>query len=421
MSKLHKPYFERQLVEDKRGDGYWIEAFNITDDSRPDIVGYGLGMGEVNLYKNPHWKKTLIAKYPGPVGMHHGDINRDGKMDIIICYQYGQTMVMCDPQGGKIDWLENPGTPDGEWKHHYIGRATAMHRLRVGYFTQEEKLEVLALPIVGRPNDVHSVVPVKLFTQPEDLENAPEWDEHLIDQGNYHVIHSVSMNKFNKKFGIKPTSNLDSALIASEEGVTWLYYDPEEQRWHRQLVGSGEVGEASKTGFKGSADVDMGKVGDDECAYIATVEPFHGNTIAVYYKDTQSQPDPGWDWKWQRVVLDVYDNPNPLGEGPGHFVICADFDGDGDDEFLVALRGPMPWQGVFYYKAVDVQKGAFVKWRVSDDSAARIAVADFDGDGRLDFATIGYSVAGYFQAENPLIAVFYNRFAPFEDTLSSKF
>ncbi len=419
MSSLISPHFERQLVIDKLGDGYWIEALKATDDGRADIVGYGLGLGEVTLYKNPTWKKTLLAKYDGPVGMHQGDIDGDGKTDIVICYQYGQTMVLCDPEGGKIEWLQNPGNLGGEWKRRYIGRATAMHRLKVGHFTQEKQLEVLALPIVGQPNDVHSPVPVKLFTQPDDLLNAAQWHEHLIDQGSYHVVHEASIKKFNKIFGIKPESNLDSALIASEEGITWLYFDSDDRQWHRQAVGSGEISQAPQTGFKGSGNVDMGKVGDDMCAYIAAIEPFHGNTVAVYCKDTQSPPDPGWNWKWRRFVLDVYDNPNALGEGPGHCVVCADFDGDGDDEFLVSLRGPMPWQGVFYYKAVDVQNGVFVKWRVADDSVARITVADFDVDGRLDFATIGYSVAGYYQTDNPLIAVFYNRFAPVKGTLSS--
>jgi hypothetical protein len=47
------------------------------------------------------------------------------------------------------------------------------------------------------------------------------------------------------------------------------------------------------------------------------------------------------------------------------------------------------------------ERGIFVKWSVASESAARIAVADFDGDGRLDFATIGYSVAGYYEAPNP--------------------
>ena len=70
----------------------------------------------------------------------------------------------------------------------------------------------------------------------------------------------------------------------------------------------------------------------------------------------------------------------------------------------------MPWQGVFYYKAVDVMNGLWVKTRVATVSAARIAVADFDGDGRLDFATTGYYTPGYFLCEDPQVAVFLNRF-----------
>lgn len=180
MSEILQPFFERQLIEDKRGDGYWIEAFDIDQDSRPDLVGYGLGLVEVNWYQNPTWKKRMIAKYLGPVGMHHADLTGNGRADIIITYQYGQTMVNSDPTGGKIDWLENPSDPDDLWKRHYIGRATSMHRLKAGHFTQDMKFEVLGLTIVGRPNDVHSIVPVKLFTQPDDLLNGDQWEEHII-------------------------------------------------------------------------------------------------------------------------------------------------------------------------------------------------------------------------------------------------
>lgn len=320
-----------------------------------------------------------------------------------------------------------------------------MHRLKVGYFSQESQVQVLALPIVGRPNDVHSITPIILFSQPDDLYGAKEWkeetlkiydkkyyDDHKIkpnpnDEDSrliyFHVIHGVSIKKYGSKFG----SSLDSALIASEEGITWIYFSAEDNVWYGESLGTGEMSQINKTGFKGSGNVDAGRVGDDAFAYIPTVEPFHGNTVAVYYKpkpkktnkdkteQTNESKNSLTGCQWERVVLDVYDNPNPIGEGPGHFVVCADFDNDGDDEFLVALRGPMPWQGVFYYKAIDVKNGVFAKCRVSSDSAARIAVADFNGDGRLDFATIGYSVAGYYTAENPSIVVYYNDFTLDED------
>jgi hypothetical protein len=108
-------------------------------------------------------------------------------------------------------------------------------------------------------------------------------------------------------------------------------------------------------------------------------------------------------------LLDVFGDPNENGEGPGHQVLCADFDGDGDDEFLVALRGPWPWQGVMYYKAIDAANGVFAKWRVADESVARIATADFDGDGRLDFATIAYSVQNYYVAQDAKIVLHRNQ------------
>lgn len=403
-SNIKTPYFERQIVDPNREDGYWIEAVNIDKNNlNPDIIGYGLNKGDVNWYRNPDWIKTNIAKLDGPVGMHFEDINHNGLEDIVICYDYGKTMVECNPNGGKIIWLENPGDINKEWNKHYIGKITAMHRLKIGHFTQTDRLEVLALPIVGKPFDAHSVVPVKLFTQPDDVYKAKNWEDTLINNSFYHVIHGVSMKKYQSKNNI----TLDSVLLATEEGISWLYYDIELKKWTIENIGIGELSQEYKTGFKGSGDVDAGKIGDDNFAYIPAVEPFHGNTISVYIKDTDNVLT---DLKWKRIVLDVYDNPNELGEGPAHFVVCADFDNDGDDEFLVALRGPMPWQGIYYYKAIDVKKGIFTKWKVSSDSAARIAVADFDGDGKLDFATIGYSVEGYYKTENPQIIVFYNRF-----------
>ena len=276
----------------------------------------------------------------------------------------------------------------------------ATHRIRCGYFTQRENLELLALPVVG-PEGVHEPIQVTLLSKPDDPTSAGSWEGRVVDDSSFRIIHGVLVDR------LDPDSDLDSVLLASEEGLTW-FYNGTDGGWHRSNLASGEQGQVQTTGFKGTGNVAIGGIGGDAYAYIATVEPFHGNTVAVYTKEPGASLA---DVVWKRTVLDVYGDPNDVGEGPGHHVVAADFDGDGDDEFLVALRGPMPWQGVFYYKAIDLQKGLFVKTRVSSASAARIAVADFDGDGRLDFATTGYYTPGYFLADNPQILVFLNRFA----------
>jgi hypothetical protein len=122
-------------------------------------------------------------------------------------------------------------------------------------------------------------------------------------------------------------------MISSREGITWLYF--ENGYWHRQLIGIGEPKEPRQSPTSespGSGDhwgagcADAGGIGDDPFAYIATLDPFHGITACVYTKVDRGMKNV----EWKRQVIDVYGTPNQLqktGDGPGHYIVCADFDG----------------------------------------------------------------------------------------------
>ncbi|KAK7413087.1 hypothetical protein QQX98_008035 [Neonectria punicea] len=375
------PSFSDSIIDDKRTDGYWVETFKFDkDDSVPGIITSGIDSGNVEYIENPiaaarvadknatadvtqPWKKHLVAHIDGPVAICGWDLTGNGLTDLIITHNYGPSLLEADQEGGWISWLENPGRDNlhkGEWKRRTIGRWPAMHRIKLGHFTQK-------------------------FEGP---------------------------------------NGLDSLLVASREGTTWLHY--EDGKWKRDLIGIGEPQEARQSltstapgsgDYFGTGCVDAGKIGDDPCAYIATLDPFNGTSACVYTKSGKSMKGS----TWTRHVLDVYGTPSQkakYGEGPGCHLVCGDFDGDGDDEFLLALFGPVdrdendnPSKGIFYYKAIDIEKGLFAKWRIAGESTARIALGNFGGTDKLDVVSIGYNVKNYYEEPEPLTTLHLNKTA----------
>lgn len=228
-------------------------------------------------------------------------------------------------------------------------------------------------------------------------------------------------------------NGLDSMLVSSREGVTWLYY--EDQKWKREVITTGEPkkphqspdSESPGSGDHwGSGGADAGSFGGDPFAYIATIDPFHGTAACVYTKTGRGMKNQ----KWKRHVLDYYGTPTQQlknGDGPGHFVVCGDFDDDGNDEFLVSLfgsvdrnssgevlpagSGPNPNKGIIYYKPLDLENGVFSKWRITEDSAARIALGDFSGRGLTDLVSIKYNVTRYYEEPNPVVRLYKNAFS----------
>jgi FG-GAP-like repeat len=401
--KDQRPNFEQHVIE-PINDGYWLGTFDVDGDGRPDLVASGVEFGRLVWYKNPGWERHPMAELPEPVAWDYADFDSDGYIDAVVCHDFGGCPRACKPEDGKISWLRNPGAPGSgrQWEVRPVDELMATHRVKVGHFTQAGRLEVLAMPLVG-PGDPHNPCPFTLYQRPDDVLSASKWAGTVIDDSHFSVVHDAVVGKFRKRIG----SDLDSLLVCSAEGLTWLYFDDAAAAWRRVRLGTGQE-HAFDGIFRGTGSVAVGRIGADPHAYLAASEPLHGPTVAVYTKDGA---DDLAGTRWRRTVLDVFGEPNAQGEGSVHQVVTGDFDGDGDDEFLVALRGPAPDEGVYYYKAAaEGGQLRFTKARVSSSSASIIATADFDGDGRLDFATIGYHTPGFFLAPDPNISVFYNRF-----------
>ncbi|TFK62264.1 hypothetical protein BDN72DRAFT_890043 [Pluteus cervinus] len=419
--------FLRQQVDPNRPDGYWVETFPYSttqDESKPPhLVGYGLGTSQADskvlLYLNPYnasvspygsstktlpWEKREIAELRFPVACTIADVSGNGFNDVILSDEYGPSMNDIWPDGGRVSWFENTGdTDNAHWKRRFIGKSPGMHRLKAGHFTRTDKVQIVAVPIVIQSSDLTSPAPVIIYTAPDDpLASPPDddsvgWLNETPFPDSFRLVHEV--------FIFKREGQLDQIVLAGREGISLVWFDTK-KGWLTHHLGSG-CPEAPPNPYWGSGSVAIAKVKDDHAGYIGSSEGFHGNIVSAYIKPPSSPSNTLNGVDWIRVVLDDFGPLNSENTGSIHQVVCADIDGDGVDEILVALMGsdPPSWErtGVWCYKPIDLEKGTFKKIKLSDDSAGRIAIGDFTDRGLVDYATISYSVPGYFESPGPAV------------------
>ncbi|KAK4653901.1 hypothetical protein QC762_608080 [Podospora pseudocomata] len=325
MSEHCSPKFSAaEVIQRGRTDGYWVRAFQFSaEDEMRGVLVSGLNSGKVEFLDNPlatkhsggpkEWKAYLVAPDPEhkdpnfpkhqdpkhqdlkeqnfhtPVAVIGMDIRKNGLLDVVICHGYGATMIdSCDP-GGFIYWYENPGRgrlkENKPWKRHYIGQWPVMHRLETGHFTQRSFSELIAAPVIHGPKDKTTPIPILRFQIPSDPMTAKEWPRDVVDDQNFTVIHELAAKRLDGQSG------LDSLLVSSREGVTRLYYD--DGRWKKELIGRGEPkreDQKDDSTTPGSGDhwgtgsADIGRVGSDRYAYVATIDPFHSTKVCVYTK-----------------------------------------------------------------------------------------------------------------------------------------
>ncbi len=355
--------FRAQEIDKDYGVIYAVHVADINGDQLPDVIA--VHNTQVAWYQNPTWQKHVIAEKVTPkdnvaIALH--DIDGDGRVDIALAGDWEPSNT---ESGGTLHWLRNTGN-DERWPAYRIGAEPTLHRLRFVDVDADGRPELIALPLHGR------------HTQ------APKWDQGPLRVLAFRIPANPTKDAWPVEVAdetLHETHNFIGAdgrlIIASKEGFYAL--TRANGQWKRERFGDGQPGEV-KLGR-----VNVGRV-------LAAIEPYHGNTIAIY-----EEPAPKVDPQaavpafpevfpsqagWKRSVIE-----SQIFEG--HAIGWGDFDGDGSDELIAGWRG-RPTVGVALFKRQP--DGRWKQTELVDSGGMAcedLVVADLNGDGRPEIIAGG--------------------------------
>lgn len=350
--------------------GYGLQLTDINGDGKIDILL--ADKSTVQWYENPGWEKHVIAEkltVRDNVCVAARDIDGDGKAEIAVGGQWNFLETMKD---GAVHYLVAPEDRTQPWKPVKLYNDPSVHRMHwILGPAGEHSLVVKPLRGKGSVDGVGPGIRILNYFKPADP--TDEWETEVISDFLHlsHNFHPVNWDD-------DPEEEL---IVAAKEGV-W-YHDRVGGKWESKQLTEAFAGEICD-----------GKLPDGR-RFIATVEPMHGSSCAVY-----AEPEKG-EGLWLRLaVLDdaIKD---------GHAVACADYLDTGSDQIIVGWRAMHPKDvpgnpGIKLFFPLDP---AGEEWGEKQISGPEVAVedlkaADLNGDGKPDL------VAAARQTKN--LKIFFN-------------
>jgi hypothetical protein len=361
------PAFREQELGEKVTVGYGVLLLDLNGDGKPDIVA--ADSKRVMWFENPSWAMHVILQgqtAPDNVAIAPIDMRGNGK----ICLVLGAGWKGYNTKdNGTLQWLE-PGADVREpWAMHPMAfDEVALHRVHAGVLGGKPR--IICAPLLGRGasaagNYSESTPKLLEYSIPADPEKGPWKPEVITDK--LHVTHNFAFVDWE---GL----GRNSLLVASYEGIFHLTPTGENQ-WEAVKLGAGEQGNPKAS--RGTSEVRLGH-GKDRKAFIAAIEPWHGNEVVVY------TPPKGGEGLWERKVVD-----SSLKEG--HGVWTVDLDGSGADSIVACSRAGSAGngRGVFAYSGG--ADGAWEKHVIDDKGMAGedVAAIDLNADGKVDIVAVG--------------------------------
>jgi hypothetical protein len=335
--------------------GYQVVIADLNHDGKPDLIALASGLTELAWYENPGWQKHVIVdgiKQPINLAVVKND---SSGVVIALATDFSPN---AKNSIGTVSILESGPDVTQPFKRTDIDKLPTSHRLRMvnGMLVDAPLTEDTAVA-----PDYHGKTPL-VFYKPG------EWKRELITDADDGVLHCIY--PFDWDGDGKP-----QLLTASFQGI-FLLRQMKDGKWERTKLASGSPDPWPKSG---ASDVAVGKLGKER--FLATIEPWHGNTVAVYTMQNK---------EWTRQVIDT-------SLVDGHVLLTGNFDGNDKDAIIASYRG----RGT----SVNLYRNDGKQWvkSVLDEggmAGAGCAVGDLNGDGRADIACIGTSTANLKWYEN---------------------
>jgi len=349
--------------------GYGVTIADVDGDGKPDIVL--ADKKQIVWYRNPKWEKFVIAENLTKldnVCVAAADIDGDGKAEIAVGAEWNPSDTV---NSGAVFYLIPPKDRTQKWEAVELSHEPTVHRMR-WMRNVAGKFELVVVPLHGRGNKNGEGAGVRILSYRVPANPREKWETSAINDA-MHMTHNFEPVNWTRQPG-------GELLVAGKEGVFHSVGDASGWKsW--QLVGK----RGDDATFAGCGEVRAGRERSSSGprnAFIATIEPMHGNQVVVY---TAPSVD-ATSGLWNRKVID-----SSFKEG--HALACGDLLGVGKDQIVAGWRvkNAQGKVGIKMYWSADSANKEWKEILVDDDTMAceDLCLGDLDGDGKLDIVAAG--------------------------------